>query len=499
MTAPGKDLAAALEGRSLVIASNRGPVTFDQDVSGELVPRRGAGGLVTALTQVMRHASGIWVASAMARWDREMIRRTGDEHLEVALDGGSLRLRYLPFERHIYDRYYNRISNWVFWFMQHGLWNLPTVPRFDQSTRDAWESYHAVNRRFAEALADEISDDPGTPVMLHDYHLMLAASYLRRLVPDAFVYHFTHSPWAQPETMRVLPGTMAEQTLEGMLANDLLGFQATRWARNFMWCCQEVLGAEVDLVGGVVRYGDRSTVVRTYPISIDVESVRAVAASPEADQFRRWLERVAGGRKVILRVDRLELSKNVVRGLRAYEEFLHMHPEWQGRVVHVALLYPSRRALWEYRAYEAEVMDIHDQINSGLGTDDWQPVTLINEDHYLRAVACLSRYDVLLVNPIADGMNLVAKEGPAVNDIDGVLILSRNAGAWYELGHAALGVNPFDIADMAEALNTALTMDAAERRGRVTLLRQVVERNDPTKWIWHQLDDIRHLHAARLG
>jgi trehalose 6-phosphate synthase len=257
-----------------------------------------------------------------------------------------------------------------------------------------------------------------------------------------------------------------------------------------MWCCQDLLRAEVDFDAGLVRYQDRQIRVRHYPISIDVESLRAIVASEEATKHIAWLDGILEGRKLILRIDRMELSKNIVRGLRAFEELLKEHPEWRGKVTHVALLYPSRRALWEYRAYEAEVLDNCDRINSELGTDDWQPIVVVNEDNYPRALASLTRYDVLLVNPIADGMNLVSKEGPAVNRTDGVLVLSRNAGSWYELGHAALTINPSDITEMAEALHTALTMAPEDRATRAELLGEVVERNSPWKWLSHQLEDI---------
>lgn len=488
-------LEDVLHGRSLVIASNRGPVAFEVGPEGDPVPKRGAGGLVTALTHIMRGTSGLWVASAMTAADREMVRRQDDEHIELQINGDSIRLRYLLFERDLFDRYYNKISNRIFWFLMHDLWNYALEPRFDRGTREAWESYETVNRRFAEALAEEASGPgPAGPIMTQDYHLMLVAGYLREMVPDVFSYHFTHTPWATPDTMRVLPGNLAPQILEGMLASDLLGFQTARWARNFMRCCDDLLGAEVGLGSGVVRHGGRETLVRHYPISIDVEAVKEIAHSAGAGAHISGLQQLIQGRKVILRVDRMELTKNVVRGLRAYEEFLRMYPEWQKKVVHLALVYPSRRALWEYRAYEAEVLDTCDRINSELGTDDWQPIVLLYEENYERAIASLRLYDVLVVNPIADGMNLVSKEGPAVNERNGVLILSRNAGSWHELGTAAIGVNPFDLAEMAEAMNAALTMEEEERKTRAEVLRGIVEHNSPTKWVAHQLRDISRLH-----
>ncbi|MGH2770508.1 MAG: alpha,alpha-trehalose-phosphate synthase (UDP-forming), partial [Actinomycetota bacterium] len=473
----GVELRELLSGRSLVIASNRGPVAFERGPAGKLVARRGAGGLVTALTHVMVSTGGLWVAAAMTPGDREMVRSLEGRHIAVESDGSTLSLRYLVFEREIFDRYYNHISNRVFWFMNHSMWNLPLHPNFDSHTLEAWECYRKVNKSFARALAEEVrSLAPGSPVMLHDYHLMLAAGYLREIIPDALVYHFTHSPWPPPDQLSVLPGTMASEVLEGMLANDLLGFQTVRWVRNFLWCCQEVLGTKVDMEAGRVRLRERETLVRHYPISVDCEALRTIASSEEAGRHLEWLDGILMERRLVLRVDRLELSKNIIRGLKAFEELLKAHPEWRGQVTHLALLYPSRRALREYRAYEVEIFDKIDGINSELGSDDWQPVVMVNEDNYCRALACLSRYDVLVVNPIADGMNLVSKEGPAVNQNDGVLILSRNAGSWYELEHAAISVNPYDVTEMAEAIHTALTMDVKSRRRRARVAREVVER-----------------------
>jgi trehalose 6-phosphate synthase len=490
--------------RGLVIASNRGPVTFHREPTGELVPHRGAGGLVTALTHVMAGAGGLWMAAAITPGDREMAASHGEGRIEVPADGpegnvtGSLTLRYLAFEPEVYDRYYNKISNWMFWFLQHGMWNLPMEPAFDAETRESWEAYRLVNRRFAEALAEETAGTGGAvPVILHDYHLMATARHLRALVPDGFIYHFTHIPWTQPDLMRVLPGSIGPETLEGMLAADLLGFQTIRWARNFLWCCHELLGADVDDSTGLVRFRDRVTRVRHYPISVDVEPLRQLATSEEAAGYVEWLEELLDGRRLVLRIDRLELSKNVVRGLKAFELMLKAHPEWRERVTHVALLYPSRGAIPEYRAYQALVDATAERINTELGTPRWQPIVVINKDNYPRAVAALTRYDVLLVNPIADGMNLVSKEGPAVNCRDGVLVLSRNAGSWYELGAAALSVNPYDVAETAEAIWEGLTMSPDERAGRAELLRTIVEANSSWKWLGHQLADISpHLTRA---
>lgn len=493
--APVSQWAEGISQSPVLMASNRGPVTFESHGPGDLVARRGAGGLVTALTHVAREVSATWVASAITQGDRRAVRNS--RHLEARVGRDPIRLRYLAFDPITFERYYNHISNSILWFLHHGMWDLRHRPGFDSETRSAWQCYRDVNRGFAQAIAEELDRAGPGPVMLHDYHLALVASRLRHLVPDALCSHFTHIPWAPPDAMRILPDSMVEEIFEGMLANDLLGFQTARWAHNFMWCCEELLGAAVDVETGSVLHDGHHTSVRSYPISVDAGHVRELAASGEAARHAAWIEHLLRGRKLILRVDRMELSKNIIRGLLAYEAFLRAHPEWRGRVVHVALLYPSRQALPEYRAYEAAVLELHERINAEYGSDEWRPIVLMNEDNYVRALACLERYDVLVVNPLADGMNLVAKEGAALNRRDGVLVLSRNAGSWDELGHAALGVNPHDVTGTAQALHAALTITPEDRHARARRLREAVEGNPPDRWLWKQLGDLRRQRRGR--
>ncbi|MEX2588458.1 MAG: trehalose-6-phosphate synthase [Actinomycetota bacterium] len=480
-----------LAGRSLLVASNRGPVTFQEDDTGRIVASRGAGGLVTALTEVMKDASGLWVASAMSPGDMEMVKRHPGGPLRTQVDGADLRLRYLAFDEDTFGRYYNGISNSILWFMNHNMWNLPMTPVFDAQTAGDWRAYQQVNRTFAEALAAEVSGRESTSeVMLQDYHLLLTARYLKDLVPEAFSYHFTHTPWAQPSMMSVLPGTMATEILEGMLANDLLGFQCPRWSTNFMWCCRQILGAQVDLERQTVTYREATTAVRDYPISVDASAMQSVAHSKSSAQYLEWLEKLLNGRKLVLRIDRFELSKNILRGFTGFAQMLKDHPELTGKVVHLALLYPSREALAEYREYEARAVELAGQINDELGTDDWQPIVLINEANYVRAITSCRRYDVLMVNAISDGMNLVAKEGPAVNEVGGTVVLSRTTGAWDELREGVLGVNPYDVQELADALYRGLTMPGPERQRLAENNRQVVHASTPRSWVLRQLRDM---------
>lgn len=481
--------------RRLVVASNRGPVTFHTDDAGRRVASRGAGGLVTALTDVMKDASGLWVASAMSPGDLSVAEEHPDSSISARVGDVELQLRYLAFDDDTFDRFYNGVCNSILWFMNHNLWNLPVTPSFDARSADDWQAYKRVNQKFAEVLAAEISGaGPSTPVLLQDYHLLLVARYLKDLSPTAFSYHFTHTPWAQPSIMSVLPGMMAQEVLEGMLANDLLGFQCPRWSRNFMWCCQEILGADVDFKRQTVAYRQTTTAVRAYPISIDVDAVRGAAHSESSPAYLEWLGDLLRGRRLVLRIDRLELSKNVLRGFKGFAQMLRDHPELSGKVVHLALLYPSREALAEYREYEAQAVELSQQINDELGTPDWQPIVLISEANYVRAITCCRRYDVLMVNAISDGMNLVAKEGPAVNEVDGAVVLSRTTGAWDEMQEGVLGVNPYDVQDLADALYRGLTMSRDERRRLSENNRHVVSSNSPRRWVMRQLRDIALLN-----
>lgn len=473
----------------LLVASNRGPVTFQEDHSGQIQAQRGAGGLVTALTGVLMGTAGRWVATAMTAGDRSMAHRYTDG-LRTDIYGQSLNLRYLTIDPGSYDRYYNGFSNSILWFMNHNMWNLPYTPSFDDTTAVAWTAYQQVNRTFAEALAEEIDELGSPPVMLQDYHLTLTARYLKDLKPEVFSYHFTHTPWAQPATMAVLPGKTAAQILQGMLANDLLGFHCSDWADNFLWSCRRMLGAEVDFERRSVDYDGSRTVVRAYPIQIDTGAVRAAAHSESSPEYLAWLEELLQGRQLVLRIDRFELSKNVVRGFAGFAQMLRDHPEMAGRVVHLALLHPSREALSEYQEYQHRAEALARQINHELGTADWQPIVLVNEPNYIKAITCCRRYDVLLVNPISDGMNLVAKEGPTVNEVDGAVVLSRNAGAWEELQNGVLTVNPYDVQQLADAIYEGLTMDGERRARMAESNRRLLAAATLERWAQRQLRDI---------
>jgi trehalose 6-phosphate synthase len=477
----------------LVVASNRGPIQFEVDDDGNLTSGRGAGGMVAALGPALAGQAGTWVAAAISEGDRVAARRVARSgRLRVVeLAHGAVRLRSLVFDPREYQSYYNRVANRTIWFLHHHLFDVPRHPRFDRGFRVAWQHYEDVNRAFASACDDEA--DQGAEVFVQDYHLALVPATLRRRRPDLRIAHFSHCPWADPGYFQMLPGRVAGAILEGMLGADLLGFLVPRWARNFLHCCLEA-GYGVDFGEGTVRTADgRPVQVRTYPLGVDGDLLRDWSAQPEIRAQDRVVADLARGRRLIVRVDRMELSKNILRGLEGYEMFLERNPRARGRVVHFALAYPSRRDLPEYQAYTAEVKHMAESINERFRTRTWEPVVLELRDNYPRALAAMAAADVLVVNPVWDGMNLVAKEGPAVSRRDLVLILSRNAGAADDLGPGALLVNPFDTAELAETIATALELPPDERAKRAALLREGAAALPPQHWFAAQRADLAAL------
>jgi trehalose 6-phosphate synthase len=472
----------------LVLVSNRGPVTFDEH--GDV--QRGTGGLVTALTGLASHRDAVWVASTMTEADAAKAREHGGKRLTVrSPQGGEYSVRLVESDPEAYDRFYNIIANPMLWFIQHYLWDLSNAPDIRRHEVEAFEyGYNVVNEDLAVAVVEEIEGLSEPVVMVHDYHLYTLPQLVRRARPDAFLHHFVHIPWSQSDAWRVLPNRIREEIYCGLLANDIIGFHTRSYRLNFLQCCRDLMDLEVDFGRGVVRFEDREVWVRAYPLPIDAVATCRVAASERVQEFEREL--LARRREhLILRVDRADLSKNVLRGFSAFDLFLEQHPEFSENVTFIAQLMPSRMDVPEYAEYLERIEALVAVVNHRHGTPDWMPIQLKLRDDLEEAVAAYKHYDVLLVNAMFDGMNLVAKEGPLVNERNGVSILSENTGAHEELGEFALSVNPFDIQETADSIHAALTMRDSERARRMEGLKRIVTQRDPGDWIDDQLADIR--------
>lgn len=471
----------------IIIASNRGPFSFHKQ-GNKFSVERGAGGLVTALGALAERHEVLWVASAMSDNDRLWSQHHGGKAQTVE----GIHLKLVEPKLEDYEGYYNEIANPMLWFIQHQLWDIPREPSITESTWNAWDhGYKPVNKLFAEAIAEAIEEtDRPVIVLPQDYHLYMTPHYLRELVGERVqIQPFVHIPWPGPDAWRILPQPMRDAMLSSLLESDRVGFQTEKDAFNFVQCCRFYLGAHAHGRRDAVEYKSRDVGAVSYPISIDVEKLRQLADEQVTRLERSQLLNTVGERAVILRVDRIEPSKNNLRGLQAYRTLLQKYPQHRGKVQLLALLVPSRMEVDQYQNYMGEIMAEAGMINARYSDSIWEPVRIVVGDNYHRAIAAMQLYDLLLVNPIADGMNLVAKEGVLVNRKNGVLLLSEFAGAFYELGQDALTVSPFDVYGTAEAMHQALTMTMEERTRRATALREIVVKKDVREWFAAQVDD----------
>jgi trehalose 6-phosphate synthase len=480
--------------RPIIVAANRAPVVFERSPDGELTYSRGAGGLVTALSALAQYLPAIWIACARTEADVEW----GQGNVQLASEH-EIHVKFIHPDPEAYDGYYNVIANPLLWFLQHSMWDLPRYPVINKKTWEAWEhGYQAVNRLFAEVIARVSRESEKRPlVMLQDYHLYLVGTYIQEFLSRKSapaMMHFTHIPWPGPEYWRILPPAMRQAILEGMCKIDLLGFQTKDDSLNFIRSIETYLPrAATNYTKQRIWYRNHFTHVRDFPISIDVQGLRQVAASEEVRAYREEIEQFSTSCSLIVRVDRIDPSKNIIRGFQAFEELLELHPEHRGRVQFLGILVPSRLDVIEYQEALDELMAAVGHVNAHFGNGDWEPIRLIINENYPKAVAALQCYDVLLVNSIADGMNLVAKEGPAINQRDGVLILSERTGARQQLGPGALVIAPCDVYATAEAMHQALTMPDEEKHEYAKLLRWIIEREDITTWLLDQLQAVMEL------
>jgi trehalose 6-phosphate synthase len=469
-----------------VLASNRGPVSFvGSSESGEF--KRGAGGLAGALDPVARRlqAEALWVAAATSEADRRAVAAGGAARLREAL---GYPVRMLDIEPSVYSRYYDDISNRMLWFANHDLWDELGGARFAPEEVAAWdEAYLPVNATFAREIDAAASED--ALVLLQDYHLAIAPRLLREKPASRTILHFTHSSFSHAGLMQ-LPERIARGLVDGMLGADLIGFHTRLWAREFLAAC-EGFGIPVDRHEGFAGAGDRQVWVRAYPIPIDAEGLRKRAREDAARSWARRLRR-SDEELLVVRADRAEPSKNILRGFQAWSRLLDRRPDLRKRARFVACVYPSRQSMAEYRAYAEKIRE------SATGVEARHPgsLELYLEDDFDRSLGALTTYDAVLVNSIMDGMNLVSKEGPALNERSGAVVLSRRAGSFEELEEGCIEIeDPLDVEATTRAIERALDLSRDERAARAHLLAKKVGSRHPEDWINAQLED---LEAIRL-
>jgi trehalose 6-phosphate synthase len=453
--------------QGVIIVSHRGPYTFVEGPDGDLIPKRGAGGVVSALGPLLHGGLDgearppTWIAAAIGAGERAAARRE-----DVHLPGVDLALLDLPEEEH--RLHYDVVSNEVLWFLHHGIFDHIRTPSFGAEFLHAWDAYRSINQRFADAVCERSPADD--VVFVQDYQLALVPAMVMDKRPDLRVLHFTHIPFCGPNSIRTLPEAIATEYC-GALARVTTGFHSERWARAYQASAREVLGRQ---------HIEPSFAV---PLGPDPDALHATLATDEATTARTWLHGLVGVRALIARTDRIEPTKNLVRGFDAYELFLERNPEWHDRVVFVACCYRSRATIAEYRTYTAEVEATVARINARFGTGTWQPLIFDVRDEHARSIVALERADVMVVNSLKDGLNLVAMEGPVVNARDGIVICSRDAGAFDVMADGVLAVNPYDVIETADVIERALTLAPSQRHALATTARALAHRNSPQTWL----------------
>ncbi|MEN4016869.1 MAG: trehalose-6-phosphate synthase [Methanobacterium sp.] len=480
-----------LKDKEIIVASNRGPVLFKRDEKGIIELIRGKGGIVGSMIPFLEKTHGTWFSSAIGECDEYMNDKYNSK-VPIPLTDPEYYVRLIKTREDIYNGFNGKFANPLLWFIHHSMWNPPYSPCADDELHQAWDSYRYVNSKFADAIVDAVSKSNKTPiVMLQDYHIYLTPKLIRKQHPHVLMTQFVHIPFPPPEIFQQLPNHMQIKILDSILTNNVLGFHIPRYMNNFLQTIKQILpAASVDDLTGDILYKGHTCHVRTYPISIDIETMQKQAQSPEVIAKEAEVDAMIGNCKLIYRTDRTDLSKNIIRGFQAYDMFLDKYPEWREKVKFVATLMPSRQDIKIYRDYTDKIKDLVNEINEKYATPHWEPIKYICRGDYNLVVALLKRYDVLMVNPILDGMNIVAKEGSVANENNGVLILSTGAGCYEELKNGAICINPFDLRQTAESIDTALLMDDETKAQMIKNAREAIQRNDMNKWVSDQLMDI---------
>ncbi len=443
--------------RPLVVLSNRGPVAFTFDRTGRPVASKTGGGLASGVRPALANSGGLWVCAPLNEADRSVAAS-----LDHPIDSEGTRVVFADVPADLLDAAVGSVANEFLWFIHHGMSDLALTP-----SSDDWDAFTKYNETMADAVSRTAPE--GAIVAVQDYHLPLIAGSLVEMRPDLATVHFSHIPFASPDAWQALDERRRRSITAGLAAHGGCGFHSKRWAERFVECC------ELDEVVPPKTY-----VTQLAP---NLEMMREQARTAGADAERARLKQTHGDRQLVVRVDRLEPTKNHLAGFDAFSDLLERRPDLISRVVMVAYAYPSRSGLDAYRKLREDTIAKVEAINGRFGTEAWQPVDLDLEDSLEAAAAGLTAYDVLLVNPIEDGLNLVAFEGPALNTEAGTTVLSRNCGAHDVLAGCVESIEPTDVSATSSAIERALDLTLAERTAKANEARDRAQELSPETWL----------------
>lgn len=472
----------------LVVASNRQPYVH-VSARGKIECRRGAGGVITALDPVLKACGGTWVAFGDGDADR---RVTGpDGRLSVPPGDPRYSLRRVWLTKEEEDAYYYGYSNEALWPLCHTVFNRPAFNKGD------WACYEKVNQKFADAILEETGTRKAF-VWIQDYHLCLLPRYLKERAPSQVITaHFWHIPWPVHDTFRICP--QRKELLNGLLANDLVGFHTRYHCHNFLDVVDREIECRIDRERQSVTLAGHETLVRPYPISVDFAGLELLAESPEVAALGDSLRTEFGvaDRMVIAGFDRIDYTKGIPERLLAVDRLLEKHPEMRGKIVFLQMGHLSRIHIQKYKDLNDEINTLAEEINWRHSTDEWTPIVVARRHLTLKEALALYRIsNVLLVSSLHDGMNLVSKEFiSSRTDERGILVLSRFTGAARELTDAIL-INPYDREESADAIFAALTMPAEEQQRRMAKMREVVRVNNIFRWAGKVISELLRFEFA---
>jgi len=473
-----------LQDYMFVVVSNRQPYVHSWKQS-RIVVNRGAGGVVTALDPILQTCSGLWVAWGNGDADK---KASPSATLAVPPENPSYTLRRIWLTKQEEIGYYYGFSNEALWPLCHTAFNRPIFRRED------WETYVRVNEKFADAVAEELHGRRAF-VWIQDYHLCLLAKMLKERLPEQVITaHFWHIPWPGHDTFRICPNR--RELLDGLLANDLLGFHIQHHCNNFIDTVDRELESKIDRERHSIVRGGHETLIRPFPISVDYQDIEKRCKTPELSEMSKQLSDEFGleGKKVLLGLDRIDYTKGIPERLLAVDRLLDKHPELSEKFIFLQMGEISRLHIPKYKQLNDEINALVEQINWKHSTDSWKPITLIRRHlNYPQPLAFYVLGDVCVVSSLHDGMNLVAKEYvSSVDESKGTLVLSQFTGAARELSDALL-VNPYDREEFADSLYTAITMPEEERRHRMQKMKAAVSHQNIYRWAGKVISELLKL------
>ncbi|MBU1853669.1 MAG: trehalose-6-phosphate synthase [Candidatus Omnitrophica bacterium] len=466
----------------LIVASNREPYVHTYRKS-KIVCQRSAGGVVTALDPVLKACSGLWVAHGSGDADKKTIDQF--DKLQVPPDDPKYTLHRVWLTKEEEDGYYYGFSNEALWPLSHISYTRPKFEELD------WEMYEKVNRKFADAILKEIGDRKAF-VWIQDYHMALLPKFLKEAKGNNIITaHFWHIPWPNPEVFRICP--KRTQILEGLLANDLLGFHIRYHCENFISTVEKEIEARVDRERFSIIKGGHETIIRPFPIGVDYEHIDHLSQSREVEEYMQSLreEFLLNYEFIMLGLDRIDYTKGIPERLRAVDRFLEKYPEYKGRFVLIQMGRLSRLHIPVYKNLNDEINALVEEINWKHSQEGWAPILFVRRHlSYPEVIAFCRLANICIVSSLHDGMNLVAKEYvSARTDGTGVLVLSQFTGSSRELEDAVM-INPYDTEDFSEKIKKAITMDKKEANRRIIKMREKIALNNVYKWAGKILSEL---------